>query len=172
MSSHRCWLCHFSIFFSMLTTLEDQVHQCDPQSNNPLNMNNEIQFFIRLDILCGYSLAPILFLKFNLFLTDWSIKKNLILIYIFQLCTPRVSPSSPEEHYRAVCRALATESIELRVFLSKVFTNDTEALRLKADAESSRQELAKLDFRDWVSVTWYFIDISHNVRMECECWTF
>lgn len=51
-----------------------------------------------------------------------------------------------------MCRALATESIELRVFLSKVFTNDTEALRIKADAESSRQELAKLKFSDWVSV--------------------
>ncbi|KAL7043723.1 hypothetical protein ACKWTF_001640 [Chironomus riparius] len=69
--------------------------------------------------------------------------------HILELCTPRVLPSSPEEHYRAVCRALATESIELRVFLSKVFTNDTEALRIKADAESSKQELAKLKFSDW-----------------------
>ena len=78
--------------------------------------------------------------------------KPLIFFISFQLCTPRVLPSSPEEHYRAVCRALATESIELRVFLSKVFTNDTEALRIKADAESSKQELAKLKFSDWVSV--------------------
>lgn len=69
-----------------------------------------------------------------------------------QLCTPRVTPSSPEDHYRAVCRALATESSELRVFLTKVFTNETEALRIKADAQSSRQELAKLAFSDWVSV--------------------
>lgn len=60
-------------------------------------------------------------------------------------------PSSPEEHYRAVCRALATESSELRIFLSRVFTNDAEALRIKADAQSSRQELAKLEFSDWVS---------------------
>jgi spire-like protein len=62
-----------------------------------------------------------------------------------------VLPSSPEEHYRAVCRALTTESIELRVFLTKVLTNDAEALRIKADAVSSRQELAKLNFSDWVS---------------------
>lgn len=68
-----------------------------------------------------------------------------------QLCTPRVMPSSPEDHYRAVCRALATESSELRVFLTKVFTNDAESLRIKADAQSSRQELAKLAFSDWVS---------------------
>lgn len=39
----------------------------------------------------------------------------------FQLCTPRVQPAVPEEHYKAVCRALATESLELRVFLQKVF---------------------------------------------------
>jgi hypothetical protein len=75
-------------------------------------------------------------------------------MYLFfsflQLCTPRVLPSSPEEHYRAVCRALATESSELRVFLSRVFTNDAEALRIKADAQSSRQELANLAFSDWV----------------------
>jgi spire len=63
-------------------------------------------------------------------------------------------PSSPEDHYRAVCRALATESNELRVFLTKVFTNDNdaEALRIKADAQSSRKELAKLAFSDWVSI--------------------
>lgn len=79
---------------------------------------------------------------------DWII---LIYYFILQLCTPRVLPSSPEEHYRAVCRALATESSELRIFLSRVFTNDAEALRIKADAQSSRQELAKLEFSDWVS---------------------
>lgn len=60
-------------------------------------------------------------------------------------------PSSPEDHYRAVCRALATESSELRVFLTKVFTNETESLRIKADAQSSRKELAALAFSDWVS---------------------
>lgn len=60
-------------------------------------------------------------------------------------------PSSPEDHYRAVCRALATESSELRVFLTKVLNNDAEALRIKADAQSTRQELAKISFSDWVS---------------------
>lgn len=82
------------------------------------------------------------------------------------MCTPRVSPSSPEEHYRAVCRALTTESIELRVFLSKILTNDTEALRIKADAQSSRQELAKLDFRDWVS--FIFLMLCDNFKSKCD----
>lgn len=77
---------------------------------------------------------------------------NSYLLFLFlQLCTPRVLPSSPEEHYRAVCRALATESSELRIFLSRVFTNDAESLRMKADAQSTPQELAKLEFSDWVS---------------------
>jgi len=44
------------------------------------------------------------------------------------------------------------ESAELRIFLTKVFTNDAEALRIKASAESSRQELAKITFSDWVSL--------------------
>lgn len=72
-------------------------------------------------------------------------------------------PSSPEDHYRAVCRALATESSELRIFLTKVFTNDAEALRIKADAQSSRQELAKLAFSDWVS----FIDFFQSLKFDC-----
>jgi spire len=63
-----------------------------------------------------------------------------------------VGPSrNPEDHYRAVCRALATESSELRLFLTKVFTNDAEQLRIEADAQSSAQELKKLAFNDWVS---------------------
>lgn len=77
-------------------------------------------------------------------------------------------PSSPEEHYRAVCRALTTESIELRVFLSKVFTNDTEALRIKADAQSSHQELAKLDFRDWVSLEKFLLVLRDKLHFYVE----
>jgi len=37
------------------------------------------------------------------------------------MCLPRIQPSKPQDHYRAVCRALATESFELRIFLQKVF---------------------------------------------------
>lgn len=87
--------------------------------------------------------------------------------HILELCAPRVLPSNPDEHYRAVCRALTTESIELRVFLSKVFTNDAEALRIKADAQSSRQELAKLDFRDWARFWMQVVDeLRRGVRLK------
>lgn len=102
-------------------------------------------------VLINLPKMPIDYDEFPQFLKTFDWSHSLIILIALQLCTPRVSPSSPEEHYRAVCRALTTESIELRVFLSKVFTNDTEALRIKADAQSSHQELAKLDFRDWVS---------------------
>ncbi|CAO1351621.1 unnamed protein product [Diamesa tonsa] len=87
--------------------------------------------------------------------------------HILELCTPRVLPSSPEEHYRAVCRALATESSELRIFLSRVFTNDAEALRIKADAQSSRQELAKLEFSDWARFWMQVVDeLRRGVRLK------
>lgn len=79
-----------------------------------------------------------------------------LLFYIYfniflQLCTPRVLPTKPNEHYKAVCRALAMECLELRIFLQKVLRGDTENLRINADVQSSRQELQNLGFSDWVS---------------------
>lgn len=59
----------------------------------------------------------------------------------------------PEDHYRAVCRALATESSELRLFLTKVFTNDVELRKIEHAAGTSVVELKKLEFNDWVSET-------------------
>lgn len=68
---------------------------------------------------------------------------------VLEMCKPRVLPSNPNDHYRAVCRALATESAELIVFINKVLHGETESLRIKADAETSCQELEKLGFNDW-----------------------
>ncbi|CAD7079614.1 unnamed protein product [Hermetia illucens] len=86
---------------------------------------------------------------------------------ILELCTPRVQPAVPEEHYKAVCRALATESLELRVFLQKVFHGDTESLRLKADAQTSKQELAKLGFSDWARFWMQVVDeLRRGVRLK------
>ena len=75
-------------------------------------------------------------------------------------------PSLPEDHYKAVCRALATESSELRVFLSKIMTNETEALRIKADTQSTRQELAKLAFSDWVSCEYWKRKNTADIKIE------
>lgn len=72
-------------------------------------------------------------------------------MFLFQFCTPRVQPNNPNEHYKAVCRALATETCELRAFLQTVYHGETDHLRLKADVETSKLELQKLEFSDWVS---------------------
>uniref|UniRef100_A0A182M6J9 WH2 domain-containing protein n=1 Tax=Anopheles culicifacies TaxID=139723 RepID=A0A182M6J9_9DIPT len=65
-------------------------------------------------------------------------------------CSSRVSPSKPEDHYRAVCRALVTETLELRTFLQRVCQGEAEVLRLKAQAETTGKELEKIHFNDWV----------------------
>ncbi|KFB49465.1 AGAP008101-PA-like protein [Anopheles sinensis] len=65
-------------------------------------------------------------------------------------CSARVSPSKPEDHYRAVCRALVTETLELRTFLQRVCQGEAEVLRLKAQAETTGKELEKIHFNDWL----------------------
>ncbi|XP_055643756.1 protein spire isoform X2 [Toxorhynchites rutilus septentrionalis] len=69
--------------------------------------------------------------------------------HVLAFCSSRVSPSKPEDHYRAVCRALATETLELRTFLQRVCQGDAEVLRLKAQAETSGKVLEKIHFTDW-----------------------
>ncbi len=81
--------------------------------------------------------------------------------FSFQFCTPRVQPTNPNEHYKAVCRALATETCELRAFLQTVYHGETDHLRLKADVETSKLELQKLEFSDWVS---YCVQIQVKVE--------
>lgn len=87
--------------------------------------------------------------------------------HILELCTPRVQPSVPDDHYKAVCRALVTESLELQVFLQKVFQGDTEALRIKADTQTSKQELDKLGFSDWARFWVQVVDeLRRGVRLK------
>lgn len=68
-----------------------------------------------------------------------------------QRCCNHLGASSPQQadaHYRAVCRALVAEALELSSFLEKV-SQGTQELRAKAEAEST--DLDKLQFTDWVS---------------------
>ncbi|PNF39243.1 hypothetical protein B7P43_G17339 [Cryptotermes secundus] len=58
------------------------------------------------------------------------------------------SPQQADAHYRAVCRALVAEALELSSFLEKV-SQGTQELRAKAEAAST--DLDKLQFSDWVS---------------------
>ncbi|XP_037045003.1 protein spire isoform X1 [Bradysia coprophila] len=80
---------------------------------------------------------------------DYKSRHTKDLDHILDFCTPRVQPTNPNEHYKAVCRALATETCELRAFLQTVYHGETDHLRLNADVETSKFELQKLEFADW-----------------------
>ncbi|XP_055916188.1 protein spire isoform X2 [Eupeodes corollae] len=87
--------------------------------------------------------------------------------YVLEACRDHVKPTVPEDHYKAVCRALVTEALELRIFLQKVFNDDTESLRIKADSQTSKQELAKLGFSDWARFWVQVVDqLRRGVRLK------
>ena len=53
-------------------------------------------------------------------------------------------PSEADLHFRAVCRALVTEAVELSSFMEKV---SSTASNVEVDSE-----LGQLDIQDWVSL--------------------
>ena len=60
---------------------------------------------------------------------------------ITQECSNHLSSGrESESHFRAVCRALVSEAVELSTFLEKVSQFDTERA----------EELKELDMQDWV----------------------
>lgn len=61
-------------------------------------------------------------------------------------------PSEADAHFRAVCRALVTEAVELSSFMEKVSGTTS---RLETDSE-----LGQLDIQDWVSF--------HDTSPECD----
>ncbi|CAG2058424.1 unnamed protein product [Timema podura] len=70
---------------------------------------------------------------------------------ILQHCSLHLAAPSAQEadsHYRAVCRALVAEALELSSFLDKV-SQGTQELQNKAEAHST--DLDNLKFSDWVS---------------------
>ncbi|KAJ9592610.1 hypothetical protein L9F63_015748, partial [Diploptera punctata] len=74
---------------------------------------------------------------------------HITLSKVIDRCCNHLGASSPHEadaHYRAVCRALVAEAIELSSFLEKV-SQGTQELRAKAEASST--DLDKLQFSDW-----------------------
>ncbi|XP_075153614.1 spire type actin nucleation factor isoform X2 [Haematobia irritans] len=87
--------------------------------------------------------------------------------YILEACKNHIKPTVPEEHYKAVCRALVTETLELRIFLQQVLNNGANNLHLKADSQASQQELAKFDFNDWARFWVQVIDeLRRGVRLK------
>ncbi|KAH8276696.1 hypothetical protein KR018_010882 [Drosophila ironensis] len=89
--------------------------------------------------------------------------------YIIETCRNHIKPTLPENHYRAVCRALVTETIELRVFLQQVLNNGGAGKLIKASESSAttQQELAKLGFNDWARFWVQVIDeLRRGVRLK------
>ncbi|XP_054083615.1 protein spire isoform X2 [Zeugodacus cucurbitae] len=87
--------------------------------------------------------------------------------YVLEACKNHVKPTVPEEHYKAVCRALVTETIELRIFLQQVLNDGADNLHLEAGSQTSKQELAKLGFNDWARFWVQVIDeLRRGVRLK------
>ncbi|XP_059222125.1 protein spire isoform X2 [Stomoxys calcitrans] len=87
--------------------------------------------------------------------------------FVLEACKNHIKPTVPEEHYKAVCRALVTETLELRIFLQQVLNNGADNLHLKADSQASQQELAKFDFNDWARFWVQVIDeLRRGVRLK------
>lgn len=64
---------------------------------------------------------------------------------VFQVCASHVSQAA-DTHYRAVCRALVTEALELSTFLDKVSQG-----KVKSESVAACSDLQKLDISIWVS---------------------
>ncbi|KAH8249271.1 hypothetical protein KR032_008001 [Drosophila birchii] len=89
--------------------------------------------------------------------------------HIIETCRNHIKATLPENHYRAVCRALVTETIELRVFLQQVLNNAGAEKLIKASESSAttQQELAKLGFNDWARFWVQVIDeLRRGVRLK------
>jgi len=80
---------------------------------------------------------------------------------VIDRCCNHLGASSPQQadaHYRAVCRALVAEALELSSFLEKV-SQGTQELRAKAEAAST--DLDKLQFTDWARL---WVQVIHELR--------
>jgi hypothetical protein len=74
----------------------------------------------------------------------------------FQKCASHLGVKTAAEadsQYRAVCRALVTEALELSMFLDVVQAQGTTELRGNTLALASSYDLDQLKNSDWVSVT-------------------
>ncbi|KAF4524316.1 hypothetical protein B566_EDAN005373, partial [Ephemera danica] len=80
-----------------------------------------------------------------------NVKKFLIEIFlVFQHCTTRQTGGrgQAESHYRAVCRALVAEALELASFLERVSQGTQSLPCVQVDPDNCR-DLDQLKFADW-----------------------
>ncbi|XP_034097546.1 protein spire isoform X4 [Drosophila albomicans] len=90
--------------------------------------------------------------------------------HIIETCRNHIKSALPENHYKAVCRALVTETIELRIFLQQVLNNGGAEKFIEATSQTSQttqKELAKLGFNDWARFWVQVIDeLRRGVRLK------
>lgn len=76
-------------------------------------------------------------------------KNGLTLERVIEMCMARLSnPHQADNHYKAVCRALVAEVLELSTFLEKVSQGTKELLK-NSHEESSETNLDCLQVQDW-----------------------
>ncbi|XP_023244680.1 protein spire homolog 1-like, partial [Centruroides sculpturatus] len=75
------------------------------------------------------------------------------IIFLFKICANRLAcPGQADGHYKAVCRALVAEVLELSTFLEKISAG-TKELRQHALVETDGESnLDNLKFQDWAGL--------------------
>ncbi|XP_054722266.1 protein spire-like, partial [Uloborus diversus] len=91
---------------------------------------------------------------------DGKLRKGFSLHHVMEVCARNlVCPEQADSHYKAVCRALVAEVLELTTFLENI-TNRTQILP-SSDDETEHKTLAKLGIQDWARL---WMQVIHQLR--------
>ncbi|XP_057689995.1 protein spire homolog 1 isoform X1 [Corythoichthys intestinalis] len=81
---------------------------------------------------------------------------------ILKLCTDHLpSQSDAASHYQAVCRALYTETRELRTFLDKIKSAKENLRKMEESSEDPRKDLDELQNADWAR---FWVQVMRDLR--------
>ncbi|PRD36711.1 UNVERIFIED_CONTAM: spire-like protein 1 [Trichonephila clavipes] len=88
-------------------------------------------------------------------------RRGLSLIQVMELCANHLScPEQADCHYKAVCRALVAEILELTTFLENI-SNRREILARADEEELDSRTLEKLRIQDWARL---WMQVIHQLR--------
>ncbi|GAA6093305.1 protein spire homolog 1 isoform X2 [Tachysurus ichikawai] len=82
---------------------------------------------------------------------------------VLKLCTMHLpSPADAPDHYRAVCRALYAETMELRTFLKKIRSAKENLQKMEGDTTvDSARDLNELQNADWAQ---FWVQVMRDLR--------
>ncbi|GIX80223.1 protein spire homolog 1 [Caerostris darwini] len=93
--------------------------------------------------------------------SDIKQRRGISLVQVMELCANHLScPEQADCHYKAVCRALVTEILELTTFLENI-SNKAEILRRADEEEMDSRTLEKLRIQDWARL---WMQVIHQLR--------